>query len=143
MKINRWPSKTAAIKLLRECGLPIDDLQHNHFETFFGCDLNDTLAGLIGLELYNPVGLLRSLAVRNDYRNRGCGRKLVQEAERFASAHDVERLYLLTTTAEEYFSRLGYSPENRSEIPEPIKRTQEFSRLCPETAIIMVKPLAR
>ena len=49
--------------------------------------------------------------------------------------------YLLTNTAERFFERLGYRRTDRENAPEAIRRTQEFSGLCPSSSALMVKAL--
>ena len=52
-------------------------------------------------------------------------------------------LYLLTTTAEEFFARCGYEPIDRSRVPEAIRATAEFQSLCPASSVCMRKRLER
>src|SRR2546430_307603 len=49
--------------LLRECHLPVSDLSDSHLEHFFARRNGDALEGVVGLELYPPYALLRSLAL--------------------------------------------------------------------------------
>lgn len=92
-------------------------------------------------DLLGKVGLLRSLAVKDAARGHGCGSELVKEAERHAAANGVEALYLLTTTAEEFFRSQGYVEMERASLPDAIQRTKEFSMLCPSSSVAMVKYL--
>jgi amino-acid N-acetyltransferase len=48
-------------------------------------------------------------------------------------------LYLLTTTAREFFAGRGYRAIDRADAPERIRGTTEFSDLCPASATAMVK----
>lgn len=66
---------------------------------------------------------------------------LVKTAEQEAAISGVRRLFLLTTTANEYFSGMGYRSVRRSEAPSPIRSTSQFSSLCPATAVCMMKEL--
>jgi amino-acid N-acetyltransferase len=75
-------------------------------------------------------------------RGRGCGSRLVAEAERHAARLGVQSLYLLTTTAEDFFRALGYATIARELAPEAIRNTREFSSLCPASSVVMVKRLA-
>jgi amino-acid N-acetyltransferase len=51
------------------------------------------------------------------------------------------RLHLLTTTAAQFFHRLGYVAADRATAPAAIAGSQEFAALCPVTAQYMVKDL--
>ena len=138
-RIHRHPGEAAAKRLLAECRLPNSDLEPRHFEHFFGCGDKNSPEGVVSLELHGPVALLRSLAVAENARSKGCGRELVAEAERYAWSKGVEEIYLLTTTAERFFSALGYRRAERESAPEKIRATKEFSTLCPSDSVFMVK----
>ena len=139
VRIHRHPAETAAKRLLAECHLPSSDLEPRHFEHFFGCGDKNAPEGVVGLELRGPVALLRSLAVAERARGKGCGRELVAEAERHAWSQGVEEIYLLTATAEPFFSALGYRRVERESAPAEIRATKEFSTLCPSDSVFMVK----
>ena len=85
--------------------------------------------------------MLRSLAVAETARGCGCGKALVQGIEATARSRGVANLYLLTNTAETFFARLGYRTIARADAPEAIRTTEEFSSLCPDSAVVMVKTL--
>ncbi len=141
MNIFRNPTEAQVRRLLAACQLPTSDLLPESFEHFLGCGAAQSPTGVVGVEIYGNVGLLRSLAVATDGRGVGCGKALVAEAERYAQSKGVTELYLLTTTAERFFERLGYSRSAREAAPEVIRRTNEFSSLCPSSAVLMTKRL--
>lgn len=99
---------TAIQQLLNNCQLPQKDITTDLLEHFFVARKNNSIAGLIGLEKYGNYGLLRSLAVGEPYRGSGLGKQLVDHLEKYAVGIDIEELFLLTTTADSFFSRLGY-----------------------------------
>lgn len=142
MRIYPHPPAAKVKTLLAACKLPSADLRAEHFEHFFGCGLDSDPIGVVGVELHGRFGLLRSLAVDETARRRGCGRRLVEKAEEHAAEHGVQSLYLLTTTAEAFFAALGYVKIDRAQVPEVIRSTGEFSSLCPSTSTVMVKHLA-
>jgi amino-acid N-acetyltransferase len=130
-------------QLLSESGLPIEDITVQHLQHFFGFGSGPELEGLVGLELYGEVALLRSLAVASSRRGTGLGSGLVAHAERHARDQGVQSLYLLTTTAEQFFLRRGYARIPRDEAPTAIKGTREFSGICPVSSVFMVKHLTK
>ncbi len=142
MHIHRNPREDRSRALLAACGLPEADLEAAHFQHFFGCGPESEPRGIVGVELLGPVALLRSLAVHESARGRGCGARLVREAERHAAANRVRELYLLTESADGFFLALGYEPVERAAVPEPIRGTGEFTHLCPSGARVMRKDLA-
>ena len=59
----------------------------------------------------------------------------------WARDHGLHALYLLTTTAGDYFPRFGFTEANRDAAPEAVRRSREFSEACPSTALFMTLPL--
>ena len=141
MRIFERPGEARVKRLLSEADLPTADLTPGHLDHFFGCGSGDALEGVIGLEPYGAVALLRSLAVASTRRGHGLGTQLVAHAERYARERGVRALYLLTTTAEPFFRRLGYECIARDAVPEAIKATREYAGICPASSAVMTKRL--
>jgi amino-acid N-acetyltransferase len=141
MDIFANPDLSTVKQLLSESSLPIEDITAQHLQHFFGCGSGLKLEGLVGLELYGEVALLRSLAVASSRRGSGVGSALVDHAERHARDQGVQALYLLTTTAEKFFLRRGYTRIPREAAPATIQGTKEFSGICPASSAFMVKQL--
>lgn len=142
MHIEPLSSIEEVTALLAECALPIADISVLSPLQFFGIRDGRVLVAVVGLELYPPFGLLRSVAVRPAYRKRGLARELVAFAESFAAARGVGSLFLLTTTAERFFLGLGYSLASRGEAPPAIQATSQFSGLCPASSSFLSKRVA-
>ncbi len=106
---------------------------------FLGCGDETDPHGIVGLEVHGQYGLLRSLVVRQNARDCGYGKILVDEIEKLALQKKLKILFLLTNTAEKFFARLNYEQIERADVPQPIRNTQEFSNLCPESAVVMRK----
>ena len=128
--------------LLSEAKLPIADLASSRSLSLLGIRDGGRLVGLVGVEVHGNVGMLRSLAVEPEHRNSGLGVSLVSDAETWAAEREVETLYLLTTTAAQFFARLGYEAVPRFEAPAAIAATAQFSGLCPASSTFMRKVLA-
>lgn len=127
--------------LLQSCGLPYEDLGPAALEHVLVCREEDALRGVVGVEPYEHVALLRSLAVISDCRNEGVGTRLVRAIEQRARQQRIHTLYLLTTTAAEYFQQHGYEHVDREALPDSIQQTEEATRLCPSSATCMRKTL--
>jgi amino-acid N-acetyltransferase len=127
--------------LLVEAGLPAADITAEHLKHFFFFGPGTDPEGLVGLELYGEVALLRSLAVASGRRGSGLGSRLVEHAEHYARDRGVKSLYLLTTTAEAFFLRRGYARLPREKAPDAIQNTKEFGGICPLSSTFMVKNL--
>ncbi len=133
--------RSAIIGLLVAESLPVADLDEQKISNFLVAEDGADLLGLIGVELYGTVGLLRSLVIASNARRSGLGSKLVGALESAADTAGVTELWLLTTDAQQYFERLGYRIIAREEAPASVRSTGEFSSLCPESACLMMKRL--
>ncbi|UFH56786.1 arsenic resistance N-acetyltransferase ArsN2 [Spirosoma sp. KNUC1025] len=123
-------------QLLNRNHLSADDLPQD-LSHFWLAVADGQIIGSIGIEIYGQVGLLRSVCVDENYRSRGIAQKLFNTAHEAARQQSVSNLYLLTTTADRYFERFGFQRVNRSEAPESIQQTTQFSLLCPSSAVVM------
>jgi amino-acid N-acetyltransferase len=139
--IRGRPPRSTAVALLEAQGLPVADITDEHLEHFFFVGSDGSPTGLVGLEVYGSEALLRSLVVDEKARGHRLGSSLVEHAEQYAVTKGVRSIYLLTTTAEAFFKRLGYERMDRSRAPSSIKRTPEFAGLCPASSAFMVKAL--
>jgi amino-acid N-acetyltransferase len=135
------PDPVAVRNLLAAAGLPTADLTAAPLADFWGCHEGTTLIGVVGLEVYGAVALLRSLAVAPDGQGRGLGSALLAHAERAARQRGVQALYLLTTTAEAFFVQRGYVRIPREAAPPILRQTAEFAALCPVSAACLTKAL--
>ena len=127
--------------LLSSAGLPVADLRNSGRLQLFGVRSDDQIIGLIGIESHGTVGLLRSLVVIDTHRKGGYGQALVTQAEAWACRNGMKTLYLLTTTASDFFARHGYVEVSRSQAPDSILGTAQFAGLCPASASFMCKEL--
>ena len=108
-------------------------------EHFFYCGAGAAPIGIVGLEFCGSHALLRSLAVAPERRRSGVGAQLVEHAERYARAQGIHSIFLLTTTAEEFFKRRGYAVTDRSNAPAEIRATKEFAHICPSGSAFLSK----
>jgi amino-acid N-acetyltransferase len=141
-EVRERPELSAAARVLESAGLPASDLTTEMLLDFFCIGPCDGPTGLVGVEVLGEHALLRSLIVVPGFRLRGAGKALVETAERHARSRGVRELYLLTTSAEEFFARRGYARIARSEAPEAVRTTREFSDICPANSVFMRKILA-
>lgn len=122
--------------ILKRNYLVFRDIKNKSVELFLAYE-NSNFVGIIGLERFGEIGLLRSLVVIQDYRNKGYGRKICSCLIEHAKAEGIKELYLLTQTARKFFEKIGFKMIKRKDAPLKIKNTDEFSSLCPESAICM------
>ena len=134
--------RDAVRDLLRTVDLPHEDLTPAHLEYFLVAHDGAGVVGTVGLEPYGDAALLRSLAVVPERRNEGVGADLIDAIEEQARQQEVHALYLLTTTAADYFRGWGYERIERQALPDAIQQTEEAARLCPASATCMRKDLS-
>jgi amino-acid N-acetyltransferase len=132
--------RPAVLALLMENDLPVADLDEKTI--LFACVDHQNVVGTGGLELFSDCALLRSISIKKDLQKRGLGRFIVGELEKVARQYGINSLFLLTTSAEDFFSKEGYVAVDREEVPVEIKNTTEFSSTCPSSARVMRKFLS-
>jgi amino-acid N-acetyltransferase len=54
----------------------------------------------------------------------------------------IEDVFLLTSTAEHYFPRFGFSCVGREVVTEGVQGSVEFQGACPASAVVMRKSLS-
>ena len=128
----------AVERLLTANGLPLDGVAEA-FGTFVVAEAGSELVGVAGLEVCCDNALLRSVAVRSEWRSHGVGRALVTRLIEDAEARGLRALYLLTTSAERYFPSFGFHTISRDEVPADIRETAEFREACPASATVMCR----
>src|SRR3954466_4571417 len=126
--------------LLASNDLPLDGVSEN-FGEFVVAEEKGRIAGAIGLERFGSAALLRSAVVAPDQRGSGIGAKLVERLLDRARKTGISEIYLLTTTAENYFPRFGFERTTRDAVPGAVKQSSEFRAACPDTAIVMARQL--
>jgi len=126
----------AVMALLESCELPQDGLS-DHLATTLVARYSGNVVGCAALELYGEDALLRSVAVEESMRGQGLGRRLTASAMNLAKQHGTAQIYLLTQTASSFFSRFGFKPTSRSNVPRSLQKSVEFTKACPVTALVM------
>jgi amino-acid N-acetyltransferase len=130
--------------LLDASNLPTDSLGEHLLQTTLVARDAAGIIGCVALEPYGDTALLRSLAVTPSRRGNGVGQQLTRAALDLARQERMTTVYLLTTTAAEFFARhFGFQPVVRAEVPVAVQQSVEFTSACPETAQAMVREVER
>lgn len=106
---------------------------------FFVARAKGRVIGSAGIETYGAAGLLRSVAVHEDRRNEGIATALVRHVLAHAAHAQLTAIYLLTTSAPEYFRSFGFQDCARSGAPEGIRDSWEFRAGCPSSAVFLCR----
>lgn len=128
------------LSLLGKADLPTAGVE-DAFSHFIVAESEGDLVGVVGLELYGGSALLRSAAVEEGWRGTGVGRLLVERALDLAREERIDDVYLLTTTAEDYFPKFGFACVSRDAVADEVRSSVEFQTACPASAVAMRKSL--
>ncbi|HEX8113198.1 MAG TPA: arsenic resistance N-acetyltransferase ArsN2 [Kofleriaceae bacterium] len=131
----------AVIALVRASALPTAGIADGFPDGYAVVRDGTAIVAVAGLEVHGDVGLLRSVAVAASRRAGGLGRLLVEDRLRAANAHKLRAVYLLTTTAADYFRRFGFEDARRELAPASLQSSSEFASVCPASATCLAKPL--
>jgi amino-acid N-acetyltransferase len=123
--------------LLRAAQLPVDGLHEQFGSGYAVAECDGALVGAEGVERYGDAGLLRSAVVHPDWRGRGVGDALTRNRLAWAEREGLRELWLLTTTAADYFPRFGFERASRDDAPLALLRSREFAEACPSSAVAM------
>ncbi|MCU0395124.1 MAG: arsenic resistance N-acetyltransferase ArsN2 [Chitinophagaceae bacterium] len=128
-------------EMLDAVKLPVDDISGN--TKLFMLTRKGRVIGTGGLEMLGEVALMRSVSTDENLRGQGLGKYVVDELEQAASRAGVKSLYLVTTSAREFFARLGYEESDRKKLPDVVKQQRQLKDVCPASAVVMQKSLGR
>ena len=134
-------SFSAAIELLKQNDLPTEDITPG--TQLFVVEEDDEVIATVAVEYDYNDALLRSLSVSEAKRGAGVGAELVSFIEDYVGRQGVENIYLLTTSAADFFSKRGYQLIDRDNVPEFIRKTKEYSVICASSSTLMKKEIAQ
>lgn len=128
-----------AIVLLQQHKLPVADIDEDKL-LYLLLD-GKRVIGTAGLEIFEDCALLRSVSIIKEEQGKGYGNFLNTAIENYATESGISCLYLLTTTAKDFFNKQGYCVISREEAPVCVQQTAEFTSLCPSSAVVMKKKI--
>jgi amino-acid N-acetyltransferase len=128
------------LRLLVDNNLPVEGLA-DHLRTALVAREGERVVGSAALELYRDAALLRSVAVAKDRQRHHIGRDLTVAALDLARISGASTVYLLTTTAEQFFPKFGFERIAREEVPASVQTSVEFTSACPASAAVMRRRL--
>ncbi|GMV10781.1 MAG TPA: arsenic resistance N-acetyltransferase ArsN2 [Gemmatimonadaceae bacterium] len=135
-------SDLEAVKgLLRGARLPLDGLEEQFGDGYAIAECGGAAIGAEGIEVHGDAGLLRSAVVDAAWRGKGVGDALTRDRLAWAARHGLREVWLLTTTAADYFPRFGFARAARDAAPAPMQRSREFADACPASAVVMRRSL--
>src|SRR5215831_13289368 len=115
----------AILDLVRGVQLPREGIEAT-LEYFWVAREDEQIVGTVGLEVYDDLALLRSLAVTPSRQHTGLGRALTETALTYLTTRQFRAVYLLTTTAEAFFARHGFCLMARDAVLASVQQSVEF-----------------
>ena len=128
------------LELLRKTSLPTEGVSE-HISSGIVARSEGAIVASALLEIYEDGALLRSVAVDPSSRGTGLGIRVTEAALAMARRLGVPAAFLLTTTAEGFFPRFGFTRIERGEVPSTLQQSIEFQSACPTSATVMRKVL--
>ncbi len=125
-------------RLLVAALLPSGDLGGPN-QRFIVARQNGRVLGCAGLETFGEDGQLRSMAVHWTSRNAGLGSRLYGRLLFEALQAGVRNLYVVTTTAADFFARQGYRNVKPADVPPGVARSEEYVTFVPGGGVIMAR----
>jgi amino-acid N-acetyltransferase len=121
--------------------LPSRDVGGAH-QRFIVASENGRLIGCAGLQVAGQDGLVRSMAVHWTRRNAGLGTKLHERLLFEAVLAGVRTLYVVTTTAEDFFAGHGFRKVAAHQVPSELQASEEFTAFVPGGGTVMSRPVS-
>lgn len=131
----------AVLALVEAAELPTSGVADGFPDGYVAAHAAGALVAAAGLEVHGDDGLLRSVVVAPAHRFSGLARKLVDRLLDAGRERGLGAVYLLTTTAPDYFARRGFERVPRESAPEALQRSTEFASICPASAVCMKRRL--
>jgi arsenate reductase len=122
------------VALLRACDLPLDGLDDTAFAI---ARQGGVVIGAAGIERHGSRGLLRSVAVVESHRHTGIAAALVADRVAWADSIDAASVSLLTTTAEAFFAKRGFTRIDRAALPVELAASTQLALPECSTAVAM------
>ena len=119
IRAARADDLSAVRALLTDAHLPLDGVDEQFGDGYAVAESAGKVIGAEGIETYEDAGLLRSAVVHDSWRGRGIGDALTRDRLNWARSRGLREVYLLTTTAADYFPRHGFSRVDRARPPPP------------------------
>ncbi len=138
LRAARDDDRAAIDALLTAADLPLDGVADQFPQAYAVATRAGAIVGCAGLERHADDALLRSVAVAPAARGSGLGVALTADQVEAARRGGARAVYLLTTTAADFYRRFGFRPFARAALPAAVAASPEAASACPASAECMV-----
>lgn len=123
--------------------LAVEDILIDNLKHFIIAKSENMIIGVIGIEIYNEIGLLRSFAVSPSFRLNGIGKRLFGNLVIYSYQNKINKLYLFTKNSDVFFRKLGFQTLNRNNLPQSIKRSSQYTTHCVKNVTCMYMQISK
>jgi amino-acid N-acetyltransferase len=117
------------VRLLTAANLPPFPVG-DHWDTFWLLEREKGVIGMIGLEVYPPSALLRSVVVDESLRGKGLGDLLTKKSITEARERGVRHVYLFTMDRAPFFARHGFAICTMDDFDEAGRKSSQYQALA-------------
>ena len=128
-------------RLLVAALLPSGDVDGPN-QRFIVARQDGRVVGCAGLDSFGADGQLRSMAVHWTSRNAGLGTRLHGRLLYEALQVGVRNLYVVTTTAADFFAAQGYRKVQPADVPPGVVNSEEYATFVPGGGVVMARSVA-
>jgi len=108
--------------------------------SFWGCDDNGELVGVMGIQSSKDVTLVRHAYVRPDQQGKGIGSALLRHLETLTDQPVLIGTWSDAEWAIRFYEAHGYALAARERIPELLRTYWDISPRQVETSVVLAKP---
>jgi amino-acid N-acetyltransferase len=137
---GKWPERIRLLdagleerpgieRLLSAAGLPLPQPEDPPV-TFLVLVEEGEVVACAGYEQYEGAALIRSVAVAEDRRGAGLGRRLIRALVSELFGRRVPEVWLVTLDAMPFFAEFGFEATARDRVREAVQESPEFSMHC-------------
>lgn len=121
--------------ILEEVKLMTEGIEQ-HLDNFMVAEERGTILATGGLEIYDDVAILRSVAVLPEFRHQRIGDGLVRALINYAERRGIKNIFLFTKDAVPFFEKIGFQVVDLKELDEKCTSSLQVNT-CSKSAILM------
>lgn len=117
------------LQLLEKANLNTEGLAENLDNFLVVEDVRQSepyVVGMVGLEIYGDLGILRSLVLRSESWNSKVGVELLSLIIGYGWKKGLREIYLMTQISQDFFEYWGFVEVTWDDLPEHLRQSSQF-----------------
>ncbi len=117
------------LQLLEKANLNTEGLAENLDNFLVVEDVRQSepyMVGMVGLEIYGDLGILRSLVLRSESWNSKVGVELLSLIIGYGWKKGLREIYLMTQISQDFFEYWGFVEVTWDDLPEHLRQSSQF-----------------